>query len=96
MAKAIITGLVQKFGGVPYVEDEATNGWLAKFQVFYVGSGASGNFMFDEVTVHFLDTDAAFTMDNKIRDAARARAVELGVTDGANISVVALTPPRRL
>lgn len=95
MARAIVSSLVSNFG-VPAIQDDATNGWSAKFQVFYIGQGASGGFMFEEFQVHFLDTEGALAMDNKIRDAARARAVELGIPDAATMNVVSFLPPRRL
>jgi hypothetical protein len=97
MARAIIPGFAPAaFGNLPDVRDDVTNGWVAKFQVVYTGEGAINGFMRDEFEVHFLDADLAVTMDNKIRDAARARAVELGVTGGSTLTVISMIPPRRL
>jgi hypothetical protein len=97
MARAIIPGFaVTEFGNLPDIRDDVTNGWQATFQVVFTGTGAGDGFMRDAFTVHFLDSDLAAAMKNKIRAAARARAVELGVTDGATIQVIAMIPPERL
>jgi hypothetical protein len=97
MARAIIPAFANAaFGNLPDIADDQSNGWQARFQVVFTGAGASGGFMRDEFTVHFLDTDLAVAMDNKIRDAARLRAEELGITNAATMVVISMIPPRRL
>lgn len=96
MARAIVAGFVPTFGSLPDIQDDATNGWTARFQMVLTGSGVPGGFGRDEFLVHFLDTDAALAMDNKIRDAARARGVELGIAGAATMPVLSFLPPRRL
>lgn len=95
MARAVVSSFATQFGA-PFIQDDVTNGWFAKFQVFYLGEGASGGFMVEEIEVHFLDSDTPQSMETKIRDAARAKAVELNVTDGATISVTSFATPRKL
>jgi hypothetical protein len=97
MARAIIPGFAPaEFGNLPDIKDDNTNGWMARFQAVFTGEGAAGGFMRDEFTVHFLDSDLAVAMDNKIRDAARVRAGELGIANAASIVVISMIPPRRL
>lgn len=97
MARAIIPDFAPaEFGNLPDIKDDITNGWSAKFQVVFTGSGAGDGFMRDTFSVSFLDSDLAAAMKNKIRAACRARAVELGVVDGANIQVICMIPPERL
>jgi hypothetical protein len=97
MARAIIPGFAPAaFGNLPDVRDDVTNGWVAKFQVVYTGEGAIDGFMRDEFEVHFLDTDNAAALDNKMRDAARARATELGIPSASTMKVTAFVPPRLL
>lgn len=96
MARAIISTIASSEFGVPVVRDDVTNGWYAAFEVFYIGEGAAGGFQFDRFDAHFLDADGALAMDNKIRDAARARAAELGIAGAASMIVISFLPPRRL
>lgn len=94
MARAIVPAFAQNFGQ-PDIADEAS-GWRAKCVVFYLGSGASGGFMVDTFDTHFLDADTAQEMKVKIREAARTRAAELGVTGAATIGVTSFVSPEKL
>jgi hypothetical protein len=97
MARAIIPAFANAaFGNLPDIRDDATNGWMARFQVVYTGNGASNGFMRDEFEVHFLDADDAAQMDNRIRNQARNRAAELGIPNAATMKVTAFIPPRPL
>ena len=95
MARAIIPAFAEVFG-LPDIKDDTTNGWQARFQVVYTGTGASGGFMREEFEVHFLDSDLAVSMDNKIRDACRNRAEALGIPSAQTMVVISMIPPRRL
>ena len=95
MARAVIPSFAENFGQ-PDIQDDVTSGWKARFQVFYTGSGAAGGFMVDSFPVQFGDADLVQTMENKIRDAARSRAAELGITGAASMSVVTFIDPKRL
>ena len=97
MARAIVPAFApSEVGNLPDIRDDVTNGWMARFQVVFTGPGAAGGFMRDVFEAHFLDSDLAAAMKNKIRAACRDRAVELGVTDGATIQVICMIPPERL
>lgn len=96
MARAIVAGITRDFGGAPSVGDDATNGWFARFDVSFVGAGVPGGFDQSVFEVHFLDSDGAVVMDNKIRDAARAEAVRIGLPGGSTLVVLSFAPPRRL
>jgi hypothetical protein len=95
LARAIIPAFALTFNQ-PDISDDATNGWKARFQVFYLGDGASGGFMVDTFEVHFADTDLAQAMKTKMRDAARARATELNVTGASTMPVTSMIAPERL
>ena len=71
------------------------NGWAQEFPVLYHGADVPGGSAVDSLMVEFLDADAAFTMDNKIRDAARAKATARGFTVPLT-GVISFAPPRRL
>jgi hypothetical protein len=96
MARAVIPVFAESFPGIPDIQDDITDGWKARFQVYYTGSGASGGFMVDFIEVHFADTDLVPAMETKMRDAARTRGVELGITGAATMNVIAMIAPKRL
>lgn len=95
MARAVIPDFVQNFGQ-PDVSDDTTNGWKARFQVFYTGTGAVDGFMVDTFEAHFLDAENAANMDDKMRDGARIRAGELGIPNSTSMNVISFIVPRRL
>lgn len=96
MARAIVTGIKRNFAGAPDVRDDTTNGWVAAFEMTLVGSGVPNGFDQTSFEAHFLDTDLAVAMDNKVRDAARARATALSIPGASTLPVISFLPPRRL
>ena len=96
MARAIVPGFSPRFGGLPDIFDDQANGFGARFLINLFGPDVPFGFMSDIFEVHFLDTDTAFQMDNKIKEAARARAAELGITNAATMRVISFLPPRPL
>ena len=71
------------------------NGWKQEFPVLFHGDDVPNGSAVDAITVEFLDGDNAFTMDNKIRDAARAKGTARGFTVPL-AGVISFAPPRRL
>jgi hypothetical protein len=70
-------------------------GWQTTFPVYFHGDDVPGGYMVDVIIVDFADGDAAFTMDNKIRDAARVKGTARGI-DVPLSGVISFAPPRRL
>ena len=71
------------------------DGWAQLFPVLFHGDDVPGGHATDIVEVRFLDTDSAFVMDNKIRDAMRVKATARGLNVGLT-GVISFAPPRRL
>lgn len=74
---------------------QTANGWVESFPIRIHGDDVPEGAAVDIIDVEFLDGDAAFQMDNKIRDAARAKATARGFTVALG-GVVSYAPPRRL
>lgn len=74
---------------------QVAGGWTEEFGVLFHGDDVPGGSAVDVILVTFQDADAANVMDNKIRDAARAKATARGFTVPLN-GVVSFAPPRRL
>lgn len=72
-----------------------SGGWTEDFGVYYQGADVPGGWAVDTVTVEFQDGDLAATMDNRIRDAVRAKATLRGFSVGL-AGVISFAPPRRL
>ena len=72
-----------------------TDGWRQSFPVYFHGADVPNGFAVDAIVVDFDDDDNAAAMDNKIRDAAQAKATARGLTVAQN-AVVSFAPPRRL
>jgi hypothetical protein len=71
-------------------------GWAEEFGVFYQGADVpEGGTAIDTILVEFQNGDSAQTMDNRIRDAVRAKATARGFSVGIT-DVISFAPPRRL
>ena len=93
MARALVIGIKSNFG-TPVVADDATNGWVATYQVVFTGAGApNGGFDLSEFEVHFADSQTVLQQENAIRDACRVEAARLGIPDSATMVVTG--PPIR-
>ena len=72
-----------------------SGGWRETFPIYFHGADVPNGFAVDAIVVDFADSDNAAAMDNKMRDAAQAKATARGLTVAQN-AVVSFAPPRRL